>query len=154
MNIIVLGDVMLDINYICNITRNAPEASIPIYEVKDTKYILGGAGNVVKNLNNLKTNVEIITVLGDDIYGKKIQNILNENNIKNKCFIDNKRYTTQKNRLFYNNTLVNRYDIEFIDDIDINIETMIYNYIFEKIFNMICVFIEKETQDKIHIIKS
>jgi len=133
MNIIVLGDVMLDINYICNITRNAPEASIPIYEVKDTKYILGGAGNVVKNLNNLKTNVEIITVLGDDIYGKKIQNILNENNIKNKCFIDNKRYTTQKNRLFYNNTLVNRYDIEFIDDIDINIETMIYNYIFEKI---------------------
>lgn len=32
----------------------------------------------------------------------------------------------------------------------------IYNapYIFEKIFSMICVFIEKETQDKIHIVKS
>ena len=107
MNIIVLGDIMIDINHTCNITRNAPEAQIPIYEIKDTIYVLGGAGNVVKNLNSLKTNVEIITILGNDVYGKKIQYMLNENNIKNKCFIDDKRNTTQKNRLFYNNTLVN-----------------------------------------------
>jgi len=124
---------MLDINYICKTTRNAPEAPIPIYEVQNISYKLGGSGNVAYNLNNLRTNVEIITVLGDDIYGKKIQDILNENNIKNKCFIDNKRNTTQKNRIFHDKILVNRYDIESIEDIDINIEILIYNYILEKI---------------------
>jgi D-beta-D-heptose 7-phosphate kinase/D-beta-D-heptose 1-phosphate adenosyltransferase len=133
MNILVLGDIMLDINYTCNVTRNAPEAQIPIYEIQKIKYILGGSGNVAQNLNNLRTNVEIITILGDDIYGKKIQDMLNENNIKNKCFIDNKRNTTQKNRLFYNGILVNRFDIESLEDIDINIENLIYNYILEKI---------------------
>jgi len=133
MNIIVLGDIMLDINHICETTRQAPEAPIPIYNIIKTNYILGGAGNVAKNLSNLKTNVEILTVLGDDFYGKKIQDLLDEQNIKNKCYIDTKRVSTQKNRLFYNNILVNRHDIETTDNIDINIETMIYNYILEKI---------------------
>ena len=133
MNIIVFGDVMLDVNHTCNITRNAPEANIPIYEVENTTFILGGAGNVSKNLHNLKANVELITVLGDDIYGKKIQEMLNIDNIKNKCYIDDKRKTTQKNRLFYVNQLINRHDIEDTNDIDINIETMICNYISKKI---------------------
>ena len=133
MNIIVFGDVMLDINHICKVTRNAPEANIPIYEVENTTFILGGAGNVANNLQNLNTNVELITVLGNDIYGKKIKEILDINNIKNKCYIDNKRKTTQKNRQFYANQIINRHDIEDINDIDINIEKIICNYISEKI---------------------
>jgi D-beta-D-heptose 7-phosphate kinase/D-beta-D-heptose 1-phosphate adenosyltransferase len=141
MNIIVLGDIMLDINHICETSRQAPEAPIPIYEIKKTSYILGGAGNVAKNLSNIKTNVEIITVLGDDMYGKKIQEMLDTLNIKNKCYIDNKRNTTQKNRLFYSNKLVNRHDIENTNDIDINIETMIYNYISEKITKLDAIII-------------
>ena len=36
MNIIVLGDIMLDINHICETTRNAPEAPIPIYNITKT----------------------------------------------------------------------------------------------------------------------
>jgi bifunctional ADP-heptose synthase (sugar kinase/adenylyltransferase) len=85
MNIIVLGDIMLDINHICETTRKAPEAPIPIYNIIKTNYILGGAGNVAKNLNRLQTNVEIISVIGDDLYGKKIQEMLDSSNIKNKC---------------------------------------------------------------------
>jgi D-beta-D-heptose 7-phosphate kinase/D-beta-D-heptose 1-phosphate adenosyltransferase len=133
MNIIVLGDIMLDINHICETTRNAPEAPIPIYNITKTNYILGGAGNVAINLNRLQTNVEIISVIGDDIHGKKIQEILDASNIKNKCYIDPKRKTTQKNRLFYLNKLVNRHDIESNELIDINIELMIFNYIQESI---------------------
>ena len=53
MNIIIIGDVMLDINYNSQVTRNAPEADIPIYNILDTNYILGGAGNVANNLKNL-----------------------------------------------------------------------------------------------------
>ena len=63
MNIIVVGDVMLDINKYCNITRKAPEADIPIYNILDVNYILGGSANVAMNLTNLKflssTNIPI-----------------------------------------------------------------------------------------------
>lgn len=133
MNVIVFGDAMLDINYVCNIIRNAPEANIPIYQVENITHSLGGAGNVSKNLKNLNINVELITILGNDLCGTKLQEMLDANNIKNKCFFDSKRKTTQKNRLFYNNKLITRYDIENTNDIDMHMEEMIYNYILEKI---------------------
>ena len=64
---------MIDINYISEIKRNAPEAAIPIYNISSLNHILGGASNVALNLKNLGTNVEIITVIGDDIYGNQIK---------------------------------------------------------------------------------
>ena len=53
MNIIVIGDVMLDINHHCITTRKAPEANIPVYNIINTEYKLGGASNVASNLKNL-----------------------------------------------------------------------------------------------------
>ena len=50
MNILVIGDIMLDINYNSIINRTAPEANIPIYNISDVNYILGGASNVAQNL--------------------------------------------------------------------------------------------------------
>jgi D-beta-D-heptose 7-phosphate kinase/D-beta-D-heptose 1-phosphate adenosyltransferase len=120
MNILVIGDIMIDINHYVNITRKAPEADISIYKVNNTEYKLGGAANVVNNLKLLNNNVELISVIGNDYYGKYITELLDKMNIKNKLFIDDKRNTTQKNRLFHDNKLVNRHDIE--DDYDINEE--------------------------------
>ncbi len=133
MNILILGDVMIDINYICSSNRIAAEADIPVYKIEETNYILGGAGNVAKNLKNLKCNVEIISLLGNDFYGKKIDSLLKNFNIKNMSFIDSSRKTTQKNRLFHNGELTSRFDIEDLHDIEINVENSIFNYIEKKI---------------------
>lgn len=141
MNIIVVGDIMIDINHTCESTRNAPEASIPIYNIIETNYVLGGAGNVAININKLQANVKIISVIGDDDYGKKVQNILDISNIKNKCYVDSSRTTTQKYRLFYLDKLVNRHDIETIEPIDIHIEQMIYLYIMKSISNIQAIII-------------
>ena len=140
MNIVVLGDIMMDINHKSITTRSAAEADLPVYKVLETNYILGGAGNVAKNLKNLKTNVEIICVLGNDNYGKKIDNTLKELGIKNMCYFDSSRKTTQKNRLFCDEKLVSRFDIEDSHDIDVNMESSIFNYIDKKI-NSINAFI-------------
>ena len=129
MNVIVLGDIMIDTNYHCITNRKAPEADIPIYCVLNTNYILGGAANVAKNLKSLNCNVMIVSVVGDDIMGKKIVDLFNENNIDNKIFIDTSRKTTQKNRIFYNNDIVNRFDIEDTFDINSMIENDIFEYI-------------------------
>lgn len=136
MNIIVLGDIILDIYYFSKIERVAPEANnIPIHNIHDVNYILGGAANVAQNLHNLDTNIELISIIGNDFYGEKIIKMLNQKSIKYKLFIDETRATTQKNRIYFNNSLSTRYDIENTHEISSIIENDIFNYIlsFKKI---------------------
>lgn len=120
---------MIDINKNSEVRRNAPEADIPIYNILDINYILGGAANVAKSLKNLSTDVEIISVIGDDVYGKKIKEIFDSNNICNKLFIDRERKTTQKNRIFLDKKITVRFDIEDTCDIPDIIENEIIDYI-------------------------
>jgi D-beta-D-heptose 7-phosphate kinase/D-beta-D-heptose 1-phosphate adenosyltransferase len=133
MKVIVIGDIMIDINYFSKIERCAPEsAEIPIHDIYETTYILGGASNVAQNLCNLNVDVELVSVIGKDIYGKKIQMLLEEKNIKHKLFLDSSRKTTQKNRIFNNNKLSVRYDIEEKTPIHHELQTNIFEYIKSK----------------------
>ena len=132
MNIIIIGDILLDINNTAEIKRQAPEADIPIYNILEHNYILGGAANVAKNLKNLDTNVEIVSVIGNDIYGSKIKDMLDEKLINNKLFVDDSRKTTQKNRIFINDELKVRFDIEDTNDISDSMENDIIDYIANK----------------------
>jgi D-beta-D-heptose 7-phosphate kinase/D-beta-D-heptose 1-phosphate adenosyltransferase len=115
MNIIVIGNVMLDINYFCEVKRNATEAKLPIYNNLYTKYNLGGAGNVAFNFKKLNCNIELISKVGNDFGGIKIKELLDSFNIKNKLFITNNS-TIIKNRIIYNNNIVNRHDIEELNN--------------------------------------
>jgi D-beta-D-heptose 7-phosphate kinase/D-beta-D-heptose 1-phosphate adenosyltransferase len=133
MKVIVIGDIMIDINYFSKIERCAPEsAEIPIHDIYETTYILGGASNVAQNLCNLNVDVELVSVIGKDIYGKKIQKLLEEKNIKHKLFLDSSRKTTQKNRIFNNNKLNVRYDIEEKTPIHHELQANIFEYIKSK----------------------
>lgn len=129
MNILLLGDIMLDINYICEVKRNAPEANIPVYNTIKTTYNLGGAGNVAINFKNLNCNIEIISKVGNDYGGNKIREILDSCDMKHKLFVTNSQ-TTIKNRIFHNSQIVNRHDIEDITPINNIIENEILDYIF------------------------
>ena len=88
MNLLVIGDIMIDINYVDDINRNAPEADIPIYNILEVNHNLGGASNVAQNLKNLETNIEIISIVGDDNYGSIIQTMLSDKEIKHNLFIN------------------------------------------------------------------
>lgn len=129
MNILVIGDVMLDVNYISKIDRNAPEADIPIHRITYIESILGGASNVAVNLKNLNISVELISVIGNDNCGEKIKLLLEEKNITNQIFIDKKRKSTQKNRIFNDNSIHVRYDIEDNHDISSNLVKKLVDYI-------------------------
>jgi len=144
MNTIVIGDVMLDINYFSTISRNAPEANhIPVHKINNIEYILGGAANVAVNLTRLGANVELISCIGvsdtsdtsdEDIHFKKLTNILNEKNVKFKLFFDkNKKCITTKNRIIHHNNICARYDIEDDADIGEDISNDIISYIKSKV---------------------
>ena len=122
MNILVVGDVMLDINYESQILRNAPEADIPIYNVINTTYKLGGACNVVKNLHSLNVNTTIMSIIGSDNMGEKIISMLKEDNIFYELINVPTRPTSQKHRHFIKNKIVSRHDIETSEYINEKIE--------------------------------
>ena len=138
MNVIVIGDVILDVNYFSTITRNAPEANhIPVHKIYNVEYIPGGAANVALNITRLGANVELISCIGgndDDDNLKKITDILNENRVKFKFFTDkNKKCVTTKNRVIHNDNICARYDTE--DESDINTENSndIISYVKSKV---------------------
>ena len=131
MNILVIGDIMLDINYNSIVNRTAPEADIPIFNINDVNYILGGASNVAQNLNYLGVNVELISVIGNDSYGEIMKKKLVEKKIQHHLFED-LRKTTQKHRIFNNNKISVRYDIEDTFDISSDLSNKIMNYIINK----------------------
>jgi D-beta-D-heptose 7-phosphate kinase/D-beta-D-heptose 1-phosphate adenosyltransferase len=61
-----VGDVMLDRFVYGDVVRLSPEAPIPVCRVSDETAMLGGAGNVVRNLVSLGAEVSFVTVTGDD----------------------------------------------------------------------------------------
>lgn len=130
VNVIVIGDIMIDVYHKSEIKRNAPEdIKIPIHNIIDNIYKLGGACNVAFNLHSLGTSVELLGVVGDDTYGNQIEKMMCDSNLKHKLFIDKTRKTTQKNRIFHNDELKCRFDVENTHDIPLTIQDEILNHI-------------------------
>ena len=99
--ILVIGDFALDEMVYGRTERISREAPVLILEHYDTKKILGAASNAANNVSKLnKGKVSALGVIGDDYYGKKLVQILEENNIDASLMVvDNERKTTTKTRI-------------------------------------------------------
>ena len=64
--LVCVGDVMLDFFVYGDVSRVSPEAPIPVCRVTNETAMLGGAGNVVRNLVAIGASVSFISVTGDD----------------------------------------------------------------------------------------
>ena len=54
--LLCVGDIMLDQFVYGSASRISPEAPVPVFLTSDTHTMLGGAGNVVRNLSALGAN--------------------------------------------------------------------------------------------------
>jgi D-beta-D-heptose 7-phosphate kinase/D-beta-D-heptose 1-phosphate adenosyltransferase len=76
LNVLVIGDVMLD-HYIWGDTaRISPEAPVPVVDVVRDSYSAGGAANVALNLASLGATATIAGFLGRDEAGTRLRGIL------------------------------------------------------------------------------
>lgn len=66
VNVLVIGDVMLDRYWHGSTSRISPEAPVPVVRVEQTEERAGGAGNVALNIRALGANTEIIGAVGVD----------------------------------------------------------------------------------------
>ena len=113
-NIIVIGDVMLDVIIDGTITKMANESPIPVLHQTSEKRTLGGCGNVLMNLESLGCNkLFLVSMIGDDSYGKILQEVLSKKgDIISKLYVDTSYCTTVKTRGVSNKKIIFRYDIE------------------------------------------
>jgi len=67
--ILCVGDLMLDEFVYGDVSRISPEAPTPVIAVKRTELMIGGAGNVARNLVALGARCIFVGAVGDDEAG-------------------------------------------------------------------------------------
>jgi len=70
--ILCLGDIMLDRFAYCGIERISPEAPVPVLLLDRVESMLGGAGNVARNIAALGGSAVLMGLLGDDPAGAEV----------------------------------------------------------------------------------
>jgi D-beta-D-heptose 7-phosphate kinase/D-beta-D-heptose 1-phosphate adenosyltransferase len=97
--VLCIGDLMLDEFVYGDVTRISPEAATPVIAVKRTEVMVGGAGNVARNLVSLGTRCIFVGVVGNDDAGAALTKALATHPlIEFHLAIDATRQTTRKVR--------------------------------------------------------
>jgi D-beta-D-heptose 7-phosphate kinase/D-beta-D-heptose 1-phosphate adenosyltransferase len=107
-NILVLGDVMLDTFVFGEVERISPEAPVPILNKISSQDVLGGAGNVLRNLVGLGGPGGLVSVIGEDESGRQLKQLVNELNLENVTLLCDRsdRKTSHKTRFLAHQQLL------------------------------------------------
>jgi D-beta-D-heptose 7-phosphate kinase / D-beta-D-heptose 1-phosphate adenosyltransferase len=76
LTILVVGDIMLDRFLHGDIDRISPEAPVPVIRLRQTREMLGGAGNVASNIASLGGRATLLGLVGADDSAAKLRHIL------------------------------------------------------------------------------
>ena len=76
LTILCVGDVMLDRFLHGDIERISPEAPVPVIRLRETREMLGGAGNVASNIASLGGRAVLLGLIGADEPGARLRRIL------------------------------------------------------------------------------
>ena len=116
--ILVLGDLILDRYVWGNTDRISPEAPVPIVRVERESIMLGGAGNVARNLASLGAQVEVLGLVGEDETAADLEGLFDRWKIDTRILLrEPSRPTTLKTRVISRGQQVVRYDRESEDPI-------------------------------------
>ena len=119
---------MLDKYIVGTTNRISPEGPIPVLDIKKEVGMLGGVGNVVRNLSTLATETYLVSLVGDDLASKEVEKKLNNINVYNNLIKDPSRPTIIKSRFIANNQQILRVDKEKITSINKKIEKKVYEF--------------------------
>ena len=118
LNVMIIGDVMLDSYLWGKVDRISPEGPIPIVALKKRENRMGGAANVALNVKALGCKPILCSVIGKDDKGDQFRELLQKEKIEDTGIVSSdKRVTTIKFRIFGNNYQMLRVDEE--DDHDL-----------------------------------
>src|SRR5213082_3755024 len=113
MQIMVIGDLMLDEFVWGKVGRISPEAPVPVVEVTGESFYPGGAANVARNLREFSSKVAVVGMFGTDRGGRQLRELLAEQNIDTKGAVEDSGFPTiVKTRIIARNQQIVRVDRE------------------------------------------
>ncbi|HPK71234.1 MAG TPA: D-glycero-beta-D-manno-heptose-7-phosphate kinase [Vicinamibacterales bacterium] len=114
VEILVVGDLMLDQFVIGRVRRISPEAPVPVVEHDHDEHRIGGAGNVAHNIRALGARVALVGLVGTDAAADWLRAELAARGLDGAALVaDPARPTTRKQRIVTTrNQQVARVDFE------------------------------------------
>lgn len=113
LQVLVIGDLMIDAYTWGKVSRISPEAPVPVVQVIKKEARLGGAGNVVMNIASLGAKPWVVSVVGDDEAGTQLKFLLEKEGISLSGIVEEKgRITSIKERIIAGSQQLLRVDSE------------------------------------------
>jgi len=123
--VLVVGDIMLDLFVYGHVSRISPEAPAPVINAAAPEEVIGGAGNVARNIAALGAACDIVAVVGNDEAARCIhRHLANYPGITPRLVEASDRVTTVKTRFvaYLHNTHLLRADTEVTTPITATVE--------------------------------
>lgn len=118
LNVLVVGDVMIDAYLWGKVSRISPEAPVPIVAISKKENRLGGAANVAINVQALGATPFLCSVIGKDSDGKSFMELMQKQGLSTDGILNSSaRTTTVKTRVIGNNHQMLRVDEENEEEI-------------------------------------
>jgi D-beta-D-heptose 7-phosphate kinase/D-beta-D-heptose 1-phosphate adenosyltransferase len=113
--VLVLGDLMFDRFVYGEVSRISPEGPVPVLKSIEIRSMLGGAGNVVRNLLALGAKASFISLTGADSEGMQLKDMVSDLGLLDSSLIvEPKRRTTVKTRFIAGQQQLLRVDSEAV----------------------------------------
>ena len=113
LRVLIIGDVMLDSYVWGRVERISPEAPVPVVTVDRRERRLGGAGNVLLNVQALGAEAIICSIIGTDAPGDLLEQELCDRGLNCDGLIrSSDRITTIKERIIASSQQIVRVDTE------------------------------------------
>ncbi len=112
MQVLVVGDVMLDIYRSGRISRISPEAPVPVILNAQDTYAAGGAANVAVNLASMGLRVALSGITGNDENAVRLKEIVEDADIASEFLLSDSQPTISKLRIIGNGHHITRIDTE------------------------------------------
>jgi D-beta-D-heptose 7-phosphate kinase/D-beta-D-heptose 1-phosphate adenosyltransferase len=117
--ILAIGDVMLDRFIVGTVSRISPEAPVPVVDLTSETFKPGGAANAINNIRALGGEVIAVGIIGDDVSGKKLIDLLKQSGINTEgIIVIQNRPTIVKTRIIAGQQQIVRIDREKRDGLD------------------------------------
>ncbi len=110
--VLVVGDIMLDAYLMGYADRISPEAPVPVVRIESERYLLGGAGNVARNIAALGGVATLAGAVGEDGSASQVRSLVNAEGIRSALIPFSGRPTTVKTRIMARRQQMLRLDQE------------------------------------------
>jgi len=143
VNILVVGDLILDEYIWGSVDRISPEAPVPVVWANKRTYVPGGAANVAGNINSLDGGVCLVGIIGKDKNKDILLSELKKRKISTQgIFVEPNRHTTVKTRIVAGHQQVVRVDWEHTHSLAQKLNQKILGFMQKNIHDFDAIVIE------------